>query len=377
MISPVKHLRSLFVFLGGLLLTSVGVSRQDMMVTFFGFALLGCGWVGVLNFPGLALPNQGHNPRPRPLSNVERQTRELEEADRDTESQIRAVVVEFLHRPLSDESIAELEREVELALKRDAANFSRALAGVAHRTRWGRPLRRWRRTSSATVSSCRARRSTAMKTSAAARCVRPRSSTASDRREQACHLRHRKIRYDQLEYGKVLIVNGSHDPVADAGYEKIRQRRPGGSREGQRLQGGEGPLRASRQDRRRTARADPGSVQPGDHPEVKTEEEYTQWHDDGHEMTVEVCIEVNTGMPEGAAARKSTFTQVKVHCPEDSFCHRWAREHAAEHFCFVRNEIDAVGHWDFIEQMDTAELPRTGVRASPSAWRGATRARTA
>lgn len=104
---------------------------------------------------------------------------------------------------------------------------------------------------------------------------------------------------------------------------------------------------------------------------MKTEEEYTQWHDDGHEMTVEVCIEVNTGMPEGAAARKSTFTQVKVHCPEDSFCHRWAREHAAEHFCFVRNEIDAVGHWDFIEQMDTAELPEDWSSGFPIrlAWR--------
>lgn len=84
---------------------------------------------------------------------------------------------------------------------------------------------------------------------------------------------------------------------------------------------------------------------------MRTEEEYTQWHDDGHEMAVEICIEVNAGV------RKSAYTQVKVNCPEDSFCHRWAAEHDADYFCFVRNEIDAVGHWDFIEVMDTDELP--------------------
>lgn len=217
-----KHLRSLFVFLGGLLLTSVGVSRQDMMVTFFGFALLGCGWVGVLNFPGLALPNQGHNPRPRPLSNVERQTRELEEADRDTESQIRAVVVEFLHRPLSDESIAELEREVELALKRDAANFSRALAGGSSPDPMGPTIAAME----ANIERHRVELPGTALDGHEDICGCPVCTAAffDSKRQKGAGVSPtaQKIRYDQLEYGKVLIVNGSHDPVADAGYEKIR-----------------------------------------------------------------------------------------------------------------------------------------------------------
>jgi hypothetical protein len=85
---------------------------------------------------------------------------------------------------------------------------------------------------------------------------------------------------------------------------------------------------------------------------VTTEEEYTQWHDDGHEMTLEVCIGASSG------GRKYTSAQMKVHCPDGSFCRRWQAEHdvPVEH-CFVKTEIDAVGHWDFIEMMETEGLP--------------------
>lgn len=84
-----------------------------------------------------------------------------------------------------------------------------------------------------------------------------------------------------------------------------------------------------------------------------TEEEWREWHDDGHEMTVEVCVHVGSG-----SGRKYASTDVKVNCPEGSFCRRWQAEHQvpAEH-CFVEAEIEAVGHWDFIDVMDTSELP--------------------
>lgn len=57
-------------------------------------------------------------PRPGPSALPQALDMEAEEIHADCEGEIRAVTVEFLRRPLSLDSISELESEVDLALSR-------------------------------------------------------------------------------------------------------------------------------------------------------------------------------------------------------------------------------------------------------------------
>jgi hypothetical protein len=93
--------------------------------------LLGLSSMCVFAVRLMALPGQGHNPRPQSGLGATAQARsyELELVEQDEESQIRCVVMEFMHRPLSEESIATLESDIWLAMQRADEEFSNTLAG--------------------------------------------------------------------------------------------------------------------------------------------------------------------------------------------------------------------------------------------------------
>jgi hypothetical protein len=202
------------MFLGGVVIVWAGIQRQDAMVTFFGFALLGVGWTGVLNLPGLALPGQGHNPAPNAVAQA--RGYELELVEQDEASQIRCVVMEFMHRPLTDASIELLESDIELLLKRADVEFSTVLAGGREPVAPAKPADA--RASAVPAWSCK--RDGHIFTDDC-KCVH--CKVQYRQKEAGVSPAAQKVRYSALDYRSVLIVNGSDDPVATAGYDDVRQ----------------------------------------------------------------------------------------------------------------------------------------------------------
>jgi hypothetical protein len=99
-------IRVTVLLLAGLvLLQELALERPDQLV------VMVC--LGLIGLDAASLADKWARP-PKPKLLVPQATLELE-------SQIRAVQVEFLHRPLTEESIAELESELWLALTRSNA----------------------------------------------------------------------------------------------------------------------------------------------------------------------------------------------------------------------------------------------------------------
>lgn len=104
-------MRALLIFIG-IVLTYYGVDDGSAGLIFFGLFMIG-------------VPVASHqDKRPAPRSAFPQALdMEADLIEEDCESEIRAVTVEFLHRPFTAASIAELESEVWLALtRRDEAS---------------------------------------------------------------------------------------------------------------------------------------------------------------------------------------------------------------------------------------------------------------
>lgn len=211
-----RIVRNSICFFGGGALAYWGADMQSVWVTFVGLGFFCVGWFT----PWLALPNQGRNPAPNAVAQA--RGYELELIEEDEASEIRCVVVEFLHRPLTDSSIATLERELELVMKRNDEAFSAVLAGGP-------------------VRNPAAPRPPVKPADAKQAVVPPPAINFEDvpiyneqgQRITVKEIAHRhkeagvspmaqRVKYSALEYRSVLIVNGSDDPIATAGYDDVR-----------------------------------------------------------------------------------------------------------------------------------------------------------
>lgn len=199
-------LRHVIFFFAGMALAYWGADMRSMALAFFGLFVLGVGWFGPI------FTDQG----PKPLASASDQARayELELVEEDEASQIRCVVVEFLHRPLTEASVELLEADIELALKRAELEFSTVLAGGRE------PVNLYDYVGGSPVAPAWSCKRDGHVFTDSCECVH--CKVQYRQKEAGVSPMAQKVKYSALDYRSVVIVNGSHDAIATAGYDRVR-----------------------------------------------------------------------------------------------------------------------------------------------------------